>query len=186
VSAGPYAQILANDPRLETARFVLSPLCLTDATDFFAHLSDPAVVEFMDIEPLVDVGQAEGIISWAEDIRTAGVGMRWSVRDKVSGDFVGSCGFNSLVWERGCRGEVAYDVERRQWGQRVMDEVLPPVLDFGFRTLGLRRIEAMVTVGNEPSMRLLERQGFEREGLLREHAFWKDRFWDQLIYARLG
>ena len=177
---------MANDLRLHTARFVLSPLCMADAGDFFAPLSDPAVVEFMDIEPLVDVDQAEGIISWAEDIRTAGVGLRWSVRDNRGGAFVGSCGFNSLIWERGCRGEVAYDVARRRWGERVMDEVLPPVLDFGFRTLGLRRVEAMVTVGNNPSSRLLERHGFEREGLLREHAFWKDRFWDQLIYARLG
>jgi ribosomal-protein-alanine N-acetyltransferase len=186
VSAGPYAQILANDLRVQTARFVLSPLCMSDAPDFFAHLSDEAVVEFMDIEPLGDVSQAEGIISWAEDIRTAGVGVRWAVRDNLTGAFVGSCGFNTLVWERGCRGEVAYDVARSRWGERVMDEVLPPVLDIGFRTLGLRRIEAMVTVGNAPSGRLLERHGFEREGLLREHAFWKDRFWDQLVYARLG
>jgi len=186
VSAGPYAQILAGDLRLATARFALSPLCMADAPDFFAHLSDAEVVEFMDIEPLADIAQAEGIISWAEDIRTAGVGMRWAVRDKANGAFVGSCGFNSLVWERGCRGEVAYDVARRLWGERVMDEVLPPVLDCGFRTLGLRRIEAMVTVGNAPSERLLERHGFEREGLLREHGFWKDRFWDQLVYARLG
>lgn len=140
----------------------------------------------MDIEPLVDVSQAEGIISWAEDIRTAGVGMRWSVRDTVSDAFVGSCGFNALVWERGCRGEIAYDVARALWGGRVMDEVLPPLVDFGFRTLGLRRIEAMVTVGNGPSARLLERHGFELEGVLRDHGFWKERFWDQLIYARLG
>ncbi len=184
--AGPFAHTLAGDLRLQTARFTLTPLCMADAPDFFSHLADAAVVEFMDIEPLVDIGQAEAIISWAEDIRTAGVGLRWAVRDKTGGEFVGSCGFNTLVWERGCRGEVAYDVVRRLWGDRVMDEVLPPVLAFGFGTLGLRRIEAMVTVGNAPSARLLERHGFAREGLLREHAFWKDRFWDQLIFARLG
>ena len=95
-------------------------------------------------------------------------------------------GFNGLVWERGCRGEVAYDVSRRFWGQKVMDEVLPPVLAFGFLTLGLRRIEAMVTLGNNPSCRLLERHGFTREGVLRDHAFWKDQFWDQVIYGKLG
>ena len=184
--AGPFAQILAGDLRRDTARFALAPLAMSDAADFFVHLSDPAVVEFMDIEPLVDVAQAERIISWAEDIRTAGVGVRWAVRDRADGGFVGSCGFNTLVWERGCRGEVAYDVARRLWGDRVMDEVLPLLLDFGFHALGLRRIEAMVTVGNAPSERLLERNGFEREGLLREHSFWKDRFWDQLVYARLG
>jgi ribosomal-protein-alanine N-acetyltransferase len=67
-----------------------------------------------------------------------------------------------------------------------MDEVLPKLLAFGFNALGLRRIEAMVTAGNDPSCRLLERHGFEREGVLRDHAFWKDRFWDQVVYGRLG
>lgn len=44
MSAGPFAKSLANDLRLRTPRFVLSPLCMADAPDFFAHLSDPAVV----------------------------------------------------------------------------------------------------------------------------------------------
>lgn len=184
--AGPFAQTLAGDLRLQTARFVLTPLCMADAADFFGHLADPAVVEFMDIEPLADISQAEEIISWAEDIRTAGVGLRWAVRDKAGGGFAGSCGFNTLVWERGCRGEVAYDTARPLWGEGVMDEVLPPVIAFGFGALGLRRIEAMVTVGNAPSARLLERHGFEREGVLRAHGFWKDQFWDQLVFAKLG
>jgi ribosomal-protein-alanine N-acetyltransferase len=186
VRAGPFAQTLAGDLRLRTDRFVLTPLGMADAPDFLVHLSDVAVVEFMDIEPLVDLEQAQAIISWTEDIRTAGVGVRWAVRSRDNGAFVGSCGFNTLVWERGCRGEVAYDVARRLWGERVMDEVLPRILTVGFGPLGLRRIEAMVTVGNDASGRLLERHGFAREGLLREHGFWKDRFWDQLVYARLG
>ena len=60
------------------------------------------------------------------------------------------------------------------------------MLAFGFETLGLRRIEAMVTAGNERSVRLLDKLGFALEGRLRDHAYWKGRFWDQLIYARLA
>ena len=67
-----------------------------------------------------------------------------------------------------------------------VDEVMPVVLAFGFNTLGLRRVEAMVTAGNQWSCNLLERHGFTREGVLRDHAFWKDEFWDQLIYSKLG
>jgi ribosomal-protein-alanine N-acetyltransferase len=186
VSLGPFASLLAGDLVLRTPRFDLRPLTSGDAEAMLGHLSDPAVVAFMDIEPLTNLAEAEGVIDWTASIRAAGTGMRWSVRGRADGAFVGTVGFNTLVWERGCRGEVAYDVGRRFWGQRVMDEVLPAVLAFGFQTLGLRRIEAMVTLGNDPSRRLLERHGFEREGVLREHAFWKDRFWDQVIYGRLG
>jgi ribosomal-protein-alanine N-acetyltransferase len=186
VSQGPFASILAGARALTTPRFVLTPLEPGDAEAMLAHLSDPAVTEFMDIDPLAELDEAEAVIGWTAAIRAAGTGVRWGVRGRSNGGFVGSVGFNDLVWERGRRGEVAYDVSRSFWGQRVMDEVLPAVLAFGFQTLGLRRIEAMVTLGNDPSCRLLERHGFAREGVLREHAFWKDRFWDQVIYGRLG
>ncbi|MGZ6015480.1 MAG: GNAT family N-acetyltransferase [Phenylobacterium sp.] len=112
-------------------------------------------------------------------------GVRWAIRDRA-GVFVGTAGFNTLVRERGARGEIAYDVVRPRWRTGVMAEVLPAALDHGFRTLGLRRIEAMVTPGNEASAALLERHGFLREGMLRDHAFWKGRYWDQWLYARLA
>jgi ribosomal-protein-alanine N-acetyltransferase len=186
VSEGPFASILARERALTTPRFTLTPLGPDDAEAMLAHLSDPAVTQFMDIDPLGELDEAQAIIGWTAAIRAAGTGVRWGVRERAGGAFVGSVGFNNLVWERGCRGEVAYDVSRRFWGQKVMDEVLPPVLAFGFLTLGLRRIEAMVTLGNEPSCRLLERHGFAREGVLRDHVFWKDQFWDQVVYGKLG
>jgi ribosomal-protein-alanine N-acetyltransferase len=144
------------------------------------------VVRFMDIERHTDIGETRALIEWCQNIRAAGTGVRFGVRARADGTLAGTCGFNSLVWERGCRGEIGYDIARRFWGQRIMDEVMPPLLAFGFRTLGLRRIEAMVTAGNRWSAKLLERHGFEREGVLREHAFWKDAFWDQALYAKLG
>jgi [ribosomal protein S5]-alanine N-acetyltransferase len=186
VSQGPFAAILAGELVLKTPRYVLRPLEPADAGDFLAHLSDPAVVEFMDIEPQTDADETLATIAWTQGIRAAAAGVRWAIRQAPHGNFVGTAGFNALVWERGCRGEVAYDVSRRYWGQRVMDEVLPVILGFGFRTLGLRRIEAMVTLGNAPSCRLLERHGFAREGVLRDHGYWKDRFWDQVVYGKLG
>ena len=182
----PVAGLLARPLAFSTPRFALRPLAVEDAADFLAHLSDPAVTEFMDIEPLAAIEQAEAIIAWTQSIRVAGTGVRWAIRGREDDVFVGSAGFNALVFDRGCRGEIAYDVAPRFWGARVMDEVLPLLLGFGFDTLGLRRIEAMVTPGNDPSCRLLERHGFAREGLLRDYGYWKDRFWDQIVYARLG
>jgi ribosomal-protein-alanine N-acetyltransferase len=57
---------------------------------------------------------------------------------------------------------------------------------FGYERLGLRRLEAMVTAGNQRSCALLERHGFVREGLLRDHGYWTGRFWDQIVYGRLS
>jgi len=186
MNVGPYASILAGEVGLSTARFDLRPLEPRDAAELLAEFSDAEVVRFMDIEIHTDIAETEAVIEWTQNIRTEGAGLRWAIRARDDGALVGTCGFNSLVWERGCRGEIGYDVARRFWGARVMDEVMPVALGFGFRTLGLRRVEAMVTDGNHWSCNLLERHGFTREGVLRDHAFWKDAFWDQLIYAKLG
>jgi ribosomal-protein-alanine N-acetyltransferase len=168
----------------DTARFIMRPLTEQDAPDLFAHLADPAVTAFMDIDPLERVEQAEAIIDWAEGMRREGAGARFSIRTREGGEFLGSCGFNTLVLERGCRGEIAYDLSRAWQGRGVMSEVMPALIELGLGRLRLQRLEAFVTPGNEPSCRLLERHGFACEGTLRDYGFWKDRFWDQLLYAR--
>jgi ribosomal-protein-alanine N-acetyltransferase len=170
---------------LATAHYRLAPLSPDERADLLPHFSDARTVEHMDIEPLSDLAGADAIIAWARGLEASGEGVRWAIRDRT-GAFVGTVGFNALVRERGSRGEIAYDVVRRRWRTGVMAEVLPAVIDHGFRTLGLHRIEAMVTPGNDASATLLQRHGFVREATLRDYAFWKGRFWDQWLYARLA
>jgi ribosomal-protein-alanine N-acetyltransferase len=110
--------------------------------------------------------------------------VRGAIRERSGGALAGTCGFNNLVVERGRRGEIAYDLGRRWQRRGVMAEVMPVLIEFGFNRLGLHRLEAMVTPGNAPSCRLLERHGFAREGVLRGYGFWKGRYWDQIVYGR--
>lgn len=170
---------------LSTQRFSLTPLRPSDRDDLFAHFSDPPTVEFMDIAPMTSVAEADETIAWAAALLDAGGGVRWAIRDRAGG-FAGTIGFNSLVRERGSRGEIGYDVVRPRWRQGVMGEVLPVVLDHAFGTVGLHRVEAMVTPGNQASVRLLTAHGFRLEGLLRDHGHWRGRFWDQQLFARLS
>jgi ribosomal-protein-alanine N-acetyltransferase len=170
---------------LATARFTLTPLDWSDAPDLLAHFADPEVIEFLDIDAMEDLDEAEGVVAWARSVRDEGQGVRWAIRDPA-GIFVGTCGFNAIHVQRGRRGEVAYDLARAWWGRGVMAEIMPLLFEFGYGRLGLRRLEAMVTPGNFRSCRLLERHGFRREGVLRDHGYWRGRFWDQFIYGRLA
>jgi ribosomal-protein-alanine N-acetyltransferase len=176
---------LDGDLELTTARFVLNPLDWKDAPDILAHFADPAVIEYLDIEALTDLEEAEGIIGWARSVRAEGEGLRWSIRNQ-DGGFVGTCGFNAIHMVRGRRGEIAYDLVQPWWGKGAMSEIMPVLFDFGYGRLGLHRLEAMVTPGNDRSCRLLERHGFQREGTLRDYGFWRGRFWDQIIFGRLA
>jgi ribosomal-protein-alanine N-acetyltransferase len=174
---------LSGDLMLSAGPFELSPLRAEDAEEVLAEFADPRVVEFMDIEPLRDLDEALVIVGWARDQLALGVGVRWAIRERGGGEFLGTCGFNRILLERGRRGEIAYDL-RSVWQRRgVMSHVLPAIMAFGFDRLRLHRLEALVTPGNERSCRLLERHGFRREGVMAGHAFWKGRYWDQIVYG---
>jgi ribosomal-protein-alanine N-acetyltransferase len=172
---------LSGDLILTSGRFVLSPLADSDAPDVLAEFSDPDVVRWMDIDPLISLEEAQAIVDWAKAQRATGAGVRWAIRE--GGAFVGTAGFNRIVVERGRRGEVAFDLARSFQRRGVMAGVLPAVMAFGFGPLRLNRLEAMVTPGNERSCALLERHGFTREGVLRGHDYWKGAWQDQIIYG---
>ena len=174
------------DVLVSTASYHLRPIRETDEPDLLVHFADPEVVEFMDIDPLEDTAEAHGIVAWATGLREFGDGVRFVIRDKATGAFIGTAGFNTLEVDRGRRGEIAYDIARDFWGKGVMAEVLPKIIDLGFGNLGLRRLDAFVTPGNIRSTQLLERHGFQLEGCLRDYGYWKGQFWDQLLFARLS
>ena len=176
-------EALARRNGLHVEGLVLRLLEESDAPDVLAHFADPRVVEFLDIDPLSTLEDALDTIGWAQTVCAEGRGLRWALRDARDGGFIGTCGFNALVFQRGRRGEVAYDLSPAWWGRGVMAAVMPRLMEFGFDALSLHRLEAMVTPGNERSRRLLERQGFVLEGRLKDYGFWKGRYWDQFVYG---
>jgi RimJ/RimL family protein N-acetyltransferase len=84
------------------------------------------------------------------------------------------------------RAEVGYELGQDHWHKGYMQEALTALLDYGFATLGLNRVEADIHPDNLASARTLERQGFVREGLLRERWIVEGTVSDTLIYGLLA
>ncbi|GAA4344908.1 GNAT family protein [Flaviaesturariibacter amylovorans] len=98
---------------------------------------------------------------------------------------IGWCGFHTWYTDH-ARAEIGYVLtDETQRGKGYMSEALGAVLAYGFRELGLHRIEAFVGPGNTPSLRLMERHGFVREGLLREHYFTNGRHEHSVVFGLL-
>lgn len=86
-------------------------------------------------------------------------------------------------WAR--RADVGYWLGEPYRGQGLASEALELALSIAFGDLDLIRVQARVFPGNEASIRLLERHGFEREGRLRRHVRHRGEFRDEMIYGRL-
>jgi RimJ/RimL family protein N-acetyltransferase len=83
--------------------------------------------------------------------------------------------------------EVGYWLGCKHHGQGYGTEALRAVLDFAFKKLKLRRLEAGVFAGNPSSGKLLERFGFKLEGSKRKGKRSKadGKINDELLYGML-
>lgn len=61
-----------------------------------------------------------------------------------------------------------YWVNPAYWGKGIAPNALSLVKDFLLNELKAERIQAIVEPDNQPSIRVLEKCGYEREGLLRK------------------
>ena len=62
-----------------------------------------------------------------------------------------------------------------RWRQGIMSEALGGLLAYGFDTLGLNRLDALVMPGNRASIRMLAKLGFQNEGLHNAFERWGDK-----------
>ena len=83
------------------------------------------------------------------------------------------------------RAEIGYAQAAAYWGHGYIHEALQALLTYCFEELGLRRLEADVDPRNNPSIKTLERLGFQKEGLLRERWHVNGELQDALFYGLL-
>lgn len=174
-------------PELETRRLLLRQITPGDTEELFSLFSDDEVTEYMDIPSLTHIVQMEHLLLSMFERWDEQQSIRWGIVTKHNNALVGTCGYNEWVREYGYRGEIGYELMKRYWGQGIMSEALRAIIAYGFEWMQLNRIQAMVTPGNDRSINLLRKLGFQYEGMLREYGYWKGRFWDlhslSLLYS---
>jgi ribosomal-protein-alanine N-acetyltransferase len=154
-------------PVLNGSRVTLRPPRLDDAEAIFAGIaSDPEVTRYLLWSPHPNVDETRKVIT---ELFNVGVETTWLIELRDSGQPVGLCG-----WRRHQPHvvDLGYCLGRQWWGQRIMSEVLPLLLDEAQRDPAVYRASAFCHVDNTASARLLQRGGLSLEGrLARYHVF---------------
>ncbi len=89
-------------------------------------------------------------------------------------------------WSRETRdAELGYWIRRSEWGQGWATEAVRLACGYGFRSMRLHRIEALVLDGNAASARVLEKAGFHREGRSRQSERVSRGWVDELRFGLL-
>ncbi|MGX7666012.1 GNAT family N-acetyltransferase [Flavobacterium pedocola] len=105
--------------------------------------------------------------------------------DKTSDEIIGGCGFHTWYTEH-ARAEIGYALKDDRFkGRGIMTEALREVINYGFNTMQLHRIEAFISPANMASLKLVTNLGFSKEGHLREHYCKNGIIEDSLVYSLL-
>ena len=177
-------ELLADLPVLETGRLVLRKVSLEDAADIFEYATDPEVPKFMPWEPHQSIQMTYEYLAHVLDLYRQRSPGPWAIVHMRDAKMIGTCSFGS--WERDHRrAEIGYVLNRRYWGQGYMTEVVRAIIAFGFRELGLNRIQARCEVPNIGSARVMEKAGMSFEGVLRQQLFEKGSYRDMKMYSIL-
>lgn len=171
-------------PVLETNRLVLRQLTVDDSENWFKNLSDDEVAVLIGMEPLENVEDSRSIINSFIDRYEKKNGMAWAITSKEDESFIGTCSYEKID-RHNLSGEIGYDLLKKYWGHGFMAEALSAVIDYGFESLRLNRIEAHTAAINSASRNLLRRLGFFEEGIYRESSFFRGEFRDDCQYSLL-
>ncbi len=171
-------------PILHTDRLILRQLTMEDIDFVYRHFHDSNVTQYlMDEPPVVNYAQARAIIEFylgPEEKKHN----RWGIVRKADNRLIGTCGYHN--WKKAYfRAEIGYDLSPDCWGHGYMSEAIHAVIQNGLERMGLNRIDALVSINNDRSIKLLKKLGFKQEGLLRDYFCLDGIFYDHYLFALL-
>ena len=169
---------------LATARLRLEPLDERHAAPLFDGLRDPAIYEWISLQPSPDVAHLRA--RWARVAQGPLAGVEvldfgWAVQRIADGAWIGK--MDAEVTARGVATNVGYAFVPATWGQGYATEAVTALSEH-LRRHGVIEQRATVTVGNEASCRVLERAGFVRERVLAGNDTLRGVLVDDIEYVR--
>lgn len=153
------------DIYIETERLIIKPYCMDDIDDLYKVYSDEEVMSYIP-GGVMSYQWVKDLIKWMveycyekntpENIIKFGT----SVVDKERRKVIGWCGLGSLD----CKLEdieIFYGLSSEYWGQGLATEAAMAMIHYGFNTIGLKRIIAVVNPNNIASKKVIEKIGMK-------------------------
>ncbi|SJK83783.1 GNAT family N-acetyltransferase [Halomonas elongata] len=171
-------------PVIETERLTLRPLVVDDSESLMGIFSDPEVMRYWNTAPWAKIQDSLDFINESKESRKRQESLVLGVYLKSTGELVGKCLLFSYDKESK-RAEIGFGIGRSFWGKGYIGEAGEALIQYGFGSLRLRRIEAEIDPENQSSAKVLEKLGFSQEGLLRQRWEVNGIVSDSALYGRL-
>jgi ribosomal-protein-alanine N-acetyltransferase len=171
-------------PSLETPRLFLRKLQPGDASAMFVMRSDEEIMHFIP-RPIAKTEQDALELIEKMNVAIANAELiNWGIALKENNILIGMAGFVKIHKEN-YRAELGYMLNKNFHGKGIMMEATTAIIKYGFTTMHLHSIEALINPDNHKSAAVLERNKFRKEAHFKENFFHRETFEDTVIYGLL-
>jgi ribosomal-protein-alanine N-acetyltransferase len=168
-----------------TDRLIVRPFELNDTDPFYELMSDPEFAKIAGTEAPQSRDLIYSSIQVFMDLNNSGFYQKRAICLKESKEFIGECEIYPLKpqirpWDEWVLG---FSLSPKYWRQGFMFEALNSVIHELFSDLNILRIKADVHLGNEASVKILQKLGFKYEGVQRSKLKIYDLIYDMEQYS---
>ena len=172
-------------PTLQYGRVTLRPPADSDVEKIFEACQDPLIPRFTTVPAEYTMAHAldyvQRVPASLEMRREIPFVIEFGVADDK--EFAGVVSFHTISLENH-RAEIGYWMHKPMRGKGIGTMATKMITDYGFRTLGFRRIDGLADVDNTASQKLLISAGYQKEGILRNKVTRDDgRQIDMALFA---
>lgn len=159
---------------LQLPNNVLRPLCVEMVTEeYVGWLNNPEINRYLEVRHFHNT--LESCKEFVEQSNADPCSYLFGIFDKDN-KHIGNAklGFINTLYKR---GEISLFIgDKNYWGRGIGYHVVHALTEFGFKRLGLHRIEAGCYASNQASLRVFLKAGYTVEGFKREHVLSEGEF----------
>lgn len=152
-------------PVLTTERLLLRQLELNDVQEIFTLRSDRDINKYLDRKPCNTLDDARDFINTVNENIHKNESVYWAITSGYKNIFVGTICLYSFSDEKDLC-EIGYELLTNFQGQGIMKEAVEKVIDYAFKTIKVRKIEAFLHRDNQSSINLLDKFSFRKSSEL--------------------
>lgn len=170
---------------LTNGKLLLRPLRLSDSENLFLAVRE-SLAELSHWMPWArqnySLGDSKAFLKKRPVEWKDGISYGFAILDKEEMTHLGGCGINFIQRENGV-ANLGYWVRSSCAGKGIATAASALLGKWGFKKLGLNRLEIIVAVENIRSQRVAEKLGAKREGVLRNRLYLNGNIHDAIMYS---
>lgn len=173
---------MIKEMRIETERLLIRAYKEEDLLECFQLMQNKELFKYLNMD-VMSLDEYKGLFNWLIDCYEVGFDgdfkYSFNIILKETGSHIGWCGIGGSEFDH-AQKEIYYLIGRAYWGRGYAKEASTALLEYGFNTMGVDKIFALVNPGNIASKCVIENMGLRFQYVITDlpekYTFYNNHF----------